>query len=194
MKFLRYAVNTILLLLLLWALGFAVYIFSSLSMKPEKPDRATDAVVVLTGGDKRVETGLSLLADGQSKYLFISGVNPQVTEGEIRVMWKGQPPLPACCIALGRHSGTTIENARETREWIESMKFSSIRLVTANYHMHRALLELSHVMPDLEIIPHPIVPPDVPAFSRKYWILLLSEYNKILLRTASLAFRHETAS
>ena len=35
---------------------------------------ATDAIVVLTGGSQRVENGLSLLAEGKAKKLFVSGV------------------------------------------------------------------------------------------------------------------------
>ena len=37
---------------------------------------STDAIVVLTGGAERVETGFRLLADGLAPRLFVSGVHP----------------------------------------------------------------------------------------------------------------------
>ncbi len=36
--------------------------------------------------------------------------------------------------------------------------FHSLRLVTANYHMPRSLLEFARAMPDIEIVPHPVFP------------------------------------
>ncbi len=172
----------VLLIAVLWLAGFAYYFYTIQTMQPLYPGRETDAIVVLTGSNNRVETGLALWAKGRAKNLFISGVNPQVTENEIKALWKGNEKLPACCIALGHNSNSTIENSYETQEWMRRMKFGSLRLVTANYHMPRALLELKHAMPTKAIVAYPIEPTDVKMDTLYYWELLISEYNKILLR------------
>lgn len=60
-------------LLALWGAGFLYFLYSL----PEQPSDAiepTDAIVVWTGGDCRIATGLNLLSHGASNLLFISGV------------------------------------------------------------------------------------------------------------------------
>ena len=46
-------------------------------------DRATDAIVVLTGGSDRIATGVQLLSEGLGRTLFVSGVHQGV---ELREM------------------------------------------------------------------------------------------------------------
>jgi uncharacterized SAM-binding protein YcdF (DUF218 family) len=62
--------------------------------------------------------------------------------------------------------------------------FSSLRLVTAWYHMPRSLLELDRAMPEIEIVAHPVFPDEV---SGEHWwasrgtlLVLASEYGKYL--------------
>ncbi len=191
MKFLKRLFLIILLVVLAWGAGFGYYVHFTKNTKPETPEKQTDAIVVLTGSGQRVETGLALFAHAAAPQLFISGVNPQVTEHEIRVLWKDEPALPECCIVLGRKSQNTIENARETREWVQENNFKSIRLVTADYHMPRALLELRHAMPGTDIVLNPMPQPPQEFESRAFWLLMLSEYNKILVRAFSLTFHPE---
>jgi len=64
-------------------------------------------------------------------------------------------------------------------------KLSSLRLVTAAYHMPRSLLEFSDVLEDVKITPHPVFPDHVK--QSKWWAfpgtfaLTVTEYNKLLL-------------
>jgi uncharacterized SAM-binding protein YcdF (DUF218 family) len=194
MKFFKRLFLFLFLVALTWAAGFGCYVYYITNTKPASPERQTDAIVVLTGSGQRVETGLDLFAKGRARYLFISGVNPQVTENEIRVMWKRQPQLPQCCIVLGQDSLNTIENARETHSWVKKMNFTSIRLVTADYHMPRALLELRHQMPDTLILLNPMPQPPEQLKNRAFWLLMLSEYNKILVRWMSLKLNLENTA
>jgi uncharacterized SAM-binding protein YcdF (DUF218 family) len=62
--------------------------------------------------------------------------------------------------------------------------FASLRLVTASYHMRRALLEFRRILPDTAIVAHPVFPD---AFKREQWWrwpgtahLLAVEYSKYL--------------
>ena len=151
----------------------------------------TDAIVVLTGGSGRLEEGLRLLASRRAGRLFVSGVYQGV---DLAQLLQGLGPMDdaplnpetvACCIELGHGAGNTEGNARETAAWIVARGLRTLRLVTADYHMQRSLLEFRRAMPDVEIVPHPVFPGLV---NRDGWwhspgtaALLMSEYGKYLV-------------
>ena len=188
MKTLRHIILAFLSALVLWVVGFAVFSISALIASPQKKDHTTDAIVVLTGGQNRVDQGLILFAEGKASHLFISGVHPDVKKREITKLWGGETSLPPCCISLGKKATTTTENAVETAEWASKNDIQSIRLVTSNYHMARAKLELSSTMPDVNIYTHPIKQDDLDTAEQRIWELLFSEYHKFLLRFMQLLF------
>ena len=152
----------------------------------------TDAIGGLRGGRGRLAEGVTLLAtkDGEPRQLFISGVDKGVPIKELMSHLNLDQVDVNCCIALGYEATNTRENARETLIWLQHKDFKSFRLVTGHYHMPRSLLEFHHVMPDLKIVPHPIVPP---LFLRKDWhgfmhqiFVVCLEYNKYLLARVRL--------
>jgi len=170
---------------LVWASG--LYRFSQLIPQP-LPDNqvATDAIVVLTGGAGRVGEGLSLLERGLAKKLFVSGVYRGVDVQELLKVARRAPGNLECCIALGYAADNTRGNARETADWMRRENISSIRIVTASYHMPRSLLEFRRALPaDVRIVPHPVFPDGFPTES--WWRnvsamrLAISEYHKYLL-------------
>jgi uncharacterized SAM-binding protein YcdF (DUF218 family) len=145
----------------------------------------TDAIVVLTGGSERLDTGLRLLAEGFAAKVFVSGVARGVDIATLHRLARRQPDELACCIAIGYRADNTAGNARETSAWMREQGYASLRLVTAGYHMPRSLLEFRRAMAGLVIIPHPVFPP---RFKRaRWWLwpgtasLLTSEYSKYLL-------------
>jgi len=148
------------------------------------PDSTTDAIVVLTGGSLRVQSGLALLAAGKAQKLFISGVYHSTDVAALLHVSRQSPEHVACCIVLGHTADNTLGNALETAQWMRSEGFHSLRLVTASYHMPRALLEFSRAMPDMRIIPNPVFPEQVK--QRRWWafpgtaMLFLGEYDKYL--------------
>lgn len=148
------------------------------------PTRATDAVVVLTGGQARLKAGLAELEAGRARKLFVSGVNPRVELTELLRTTGQTSSAGECCIVLGYAADNTLGNAAETRQWMEREGYGSLRLVTANYHMRRSLLEFRRAMPAIDIVPHPVFPD---AFMRDSWWtwrgtlnLVVSEYHKYL--------------
>lgn len=168
-------------LALLWALGGIWFAASVVSMKPEVTEIKTDAIIVLTGGDKRVNTGLDLLAAGKAEKLFVSGVNAKVKPEELVALWPGDHKKVLCCIQLGYAADTTGANASESRAWIAKNGVKSIRLVTSNYHMARASLIFHQTMPEIEIYKHPVVPSDFEPWGEEFWPQAFKEYNKLLL-------------
>ncbi len=116
-----------------------------------------DGIVVLTGGASRIEDALELLAKGNGQRLLISGVNPSTSEREITRLKPEHGKVIACCVDLDRTAINTITNATETRRWAKDRRFQSLIVVTSNYHMPRAMAELSHQMPDMKLIAFPVV-------------------------------------
>jgi uncharacterized SAM-binding protein YcdF (DUF218 family) len=180
--FLRFLV----LFILLWVAGFSYFTYASLSAAPQHPEQKTDAIIVLTGGPKRIEEGLRLFSSGLSGQIFISGVHPSVSMDDIKNLKHGGPALPECCITLGQEARTTIQNARETKDWIEKNNVKTIRLVTANYHMPRALIEFRAALPNLEIIAHPVADQNLKFDHWYFWAVMLSEYHKSIFRKISV--------
>ncbi|ALG74401.1 hypothetical protein VY88_19560 [Azospirillum thiophilum] len=175
-------------LAVLWLAGLIWYAADVPRISPViGPDagRTTDAIVVLTGGSNRLGTGLELLAAGRARKLFVSGVYDGVEVQELLKLSRHSPTEMECCITLGYSADSTIGNAYETADWMRDQGFRSLRVVTANYHMRRSLLELSMAMPDMELVPHPVVAPTV--HLDEWWLwpgtanLLVNEYNKLLV-------------
>lgn len=162
-------------------IGFAAGVPREINEPPTK----TDAIVVLTGGSERLAAGLDLLERGLAGKLFVSGVYRGVEVRELVKLSRHAPEALECCIALGYSADNTIGNAQETAAWMMAEGFASLRLVTGNYHMPRALAEFRAVLPQAVIIPHPVFPEHVKAGAWWYkpgtFVLIASEYTKYLL-------------
>ena len=154
--FAGFAFASLVVLAALWAIGF-VWFAASLPKQVSDPDRRTDAIVILTGGAERLHTGLDLLAKGLAGRLLVSGVHERVTVPEL-LRSNAEPASLSCCIDLGYEANDTVGNAAEAAAWMRAQNFHSLRLVTANYHLPRSLLEFHAAMPDIEIIPNPVFP------------------------------------
>lgn len=138
------------------AVGFIGFL-SQLRGAEIKPERKADGIVVLTGGSSRVSDAMELLAAGYGKRLLISGVHPTNEASDISRSVPDSQGLMRCCVDLDRSAVNTRSNAAETRRWARERGFKSLIVVTSNYHMPRAIVELSHAMPDVTLIPFAVV-------------------------------------
>ncbi len=143
-----------------------------------------DAIVVLTGGQSRIEAGLKLLERNKGERLLISGVNADTTKSALRNALGADKRLFDCCVDIGYEAKDTVGNATETRTWLNDHNYDDIILVTNNYHMSRSLLEMQRIDPRLTIAPYPVVNSDL---TNGKWMLdpevvrvLLAEYMKYL--------------
>jgi uncharacterized SAM-binding protein YcdF (DUF218 family) len=165
------------------AIGFVRFL-SQLHVIEMKPAGTADGIVVLTGGSSRVSDAMELLAGGYGKRLLISGVHPTNAASDISRSLSDNQSLLSCCVDLDRSAVNTRSNAAETRRWAHERGFKSLIVVTSNYHMPRAILELSHAMPDIQLIPFAVVGDkwrDEPWWTSGATLrLLLSEYAKYL--------------
>ena len=197
----RRLLGFLLMLAFLWFAGLVVFV-TGLPAKVQSPEKHTDAIIVVTGGSERLAEGIRLLNHGLADKLFISGVNAGTHITDIIATLppqaeKPSPKLIACCILAGYAADSTLGNAAETAAWMQSEGLHSLRLVTADYHMPRSLLEFRSAMPGIEIIAHPVFPD---RFRRQSWWrspgsanLLISEYDKYLVALLRIAI-HGKAS
>ena len=162
---LRWFVAICALAALLWLAGLAWFGFTMPQTQADGRTK-TDAIVVLTGGSGRLAEGIRLLAAGAAPILFVSGVDPRVGKRAVLRGAGGAPEDVQDRIVLGFRAEHTQGNADETALWVRAQKLKSLRLVTANYHMRRSLLELRSALPGSRIIAHPVFPP---AVSRGQW-------------------------
>lgn len=166
-------------ILVVYVLGFALFVVTL--PRPAGADAAkVDAIIVITGGKGRIEHGVDLLSDGVAKRMLISGVDPSVRKVDLVARLGGKRKLFDCCIDLGSESVDTRSNADEAKRWMERRKYESMRLVTSDWHMHRALYEFDKQLGgDFVIVPDAVR--TQPNFGT-----LFAEYNKYLLRRLSI--------
>lgn len=138
-------------------LGGFVAFLSQLRGSETTPDRKADGIVVLTGGSSRVSDAMELLAAGYGKRLLISGVHPASAASDISRSLSENQSYFNCCVDLDHSAVNTRSNAAETRRWVHERGFKSLIVVTSNYHMPRALVELSHAMPEVALVPFAVV-------------------------------------
>jgi len=169
-----------LLLLVAWALGFAFFL---MSLGKPLDGRKTDAIVVLTGASGRIERGLAVLRAGEAKRMLVSGVDPDVRPVELAVQFKIDRKLMACCIDLGWQAVDTRSNADETAKWVQRHGYKSVRLVTTDWHMPRARMELRSTLGGgVEVIGDGVRS----GANSPGWGVLFREYHKFLVRRIAL--------
>lgn len=147
------------LVLLVSAVGAGFGWFLTLAYRPAVPLPASAegvGIAVLTGGPDRVEVGLHLLADGKGERLVISGVRRGADLPVLaRLAGLDHEPL-AARTQLGHAAATTHGNAVEIAAWARAWGLKRVVVVTAWFHMPRALVELRRAMPDAELLPLPV--------------------------------------
>jgi uncharacterized SAM-binding protein YcdF (DUF218 family) len=186
---------------LLW-LGGLVWFADTMPSEIADPNSPTDAIVVLTGGSQRFETGMELLAAGKAAKLFVSGVHQGVEIADLlhlahRAADGAAPDGPICCVVLGHAADSTAGNALETATWMRREGYHSLRLVTAGYHMRRSLFEFARAMPEIRIIANPVFPEQVKLVDWWAWpgtaALIVGEYDKYLAARLRAALREPVA-
>ena len=140
---------------LLIGLGF-VWFVRHVPAEEVSLTRNADGIVALTGGASRIADAIELLAAGRGKRLLISGAYRATNSNEISRLNPEFERWVRCCVDFDR-SLNTLGNAIETKRWAQSRGFRSLIVVTSNYHMPRALAEIAHQLPDVALVPFPVV-------------------------------------
>lgn len=189
----RFLFSILMLSVIAWSLA-VVWFVNAMPRDLLPPTEKADAIIVLTGGQDRVEHGFAMLGEGAAPVLLISGVGEHVTEEEIlnehatdeirnHIYEHGGE------IVLDHIARSTVSNADQSAAFIRDRHIKRIRLVTANYHMKRSVHEFRMASPEVVILPDPVFPAE---FRREQWWahgntrrLVFSEFYKyfaVLLR------------
>lgn len=170
-----------------WCAGFLIYLIAVFNAVPPNPLPPTDGIVVLTGGDDRISEALSLLARHEAPRMLISGVAKGTYLGDFTEDDQLAATDYASDITIGHSATSTHQNGIETAIWARAHHMRSLVIVTADYHMPRALLEIQRALPSARLIPYPVRPPAMRGGMTGGTLLMLAgEYSKYLVVRAYL--------
>lgn len=180
------SIAAFLVLALIWFSGLLAFADRVQQQTPARAPAPAQGIVVLTGAgsNQRLGAAMGLLEDGYGRRVLVSGVNRMASREDIRNVSRAVRRLYDCCVDLGFNAADTVGNAREIADWAQAMRYRELIVVTADYHMPRAMLELRATMPDAELTPYPVATSVVDA--HRWWRtgrsarLMIMEYSKYL--------------
>ena len=165
-----------LIILLLWLIGFAIFVVASKNI--ENNSSYIENSIVLTGGKNRIQEGVTLLDNGSTSLLFISGVNSDVDKQAVLATDFGAHDKD---VILGYDATSTKENVIESEKWISENDIEKVRIITSDYHIFRSKLEFNDSMPDLNKVFHSVENINDDFLSSFYnWKVLIREFNKLI--------------
>ena len=171
-----------------WLAGFGWFVRGALRAPPPPPAHV-DGIVALTGGAGRVELALRLLQTGQADKLLVTGIGGGTDLATLgRLAGIDTVPL-AARVTLGRYAASTRGNGVEAAAWAARNRIASLIVVTAGYHMPRALAELRFALPGVLLYPLPVRPQATSGTGERGADLRLAtaEYAKYLFTVSGLS-------
>ena len=114
---------------------------------PGPPTRPADAIFVLTGGEGRIQEGFRAWSGGAARELYILGAGGMVPVTRIVPEASRLPAEALSRVHVEAWSGNTLENAFSAKSAVGEGKYSSVILVTSDYHIPRANLAFRKVLP-----------------------------------------------
>ena len=147
---------------LVWLVGLFAFADRVRNLTPASEPTRADAIVALTGPSaERVNEAIRLLEQDKGDRVLISGVNREVRRQELRALTPGSSRLFNCCVDLGFEAEDTSGNAQEIAAWARSKDYDSLIVVTSDYHMPRALLEIRGMAPEVKLTPYAVSTPSL---------------------------------
>lgn len=182
------SIAAFLVLTLIWFAGLFAFAERVQGSTPPPPPQPADGIVALTGANsnQRISAAVGLLEDGYARRVLVSGVNREASREDIRTVSRAVRRLYDCCVDLGFTAADTVGNARETAEWAAALRYERLIIVTADYHMPRAMLELNAVFRGTGVELQTYAVPTPSLKSRNWWRspgaarLMVVEYCKYL--------------
>lgn len=182
------SITLFLVLAVIWLSGLLAFAARVQQSTPALAPGRAEGIVALTGAktSARLAAAVGLLEDGYGRRVLVSGVNPIASREDVRHVSRAVRRLYDCCVDLGFTAQDTVGNARETADWARAMRYRRLIIVTADYHLPRAMLELNAVLRGTGIAAEGYAVP-TPALKAKGWWrdpaaarLMVVEYSKYL--------------
>jgi len=149
----RFFYIVLFLILTFLSVGFVSY-FSALARYNQVEITSVDGAIVLTGGPDRLTDAARLLSTGVTKHLLISGVGGRADLDDLVRVAPSLAPYSSCCVDLGHQAQNTRGNAEEAALWARDKNYKSLAIVTAGFHLPRAMLEVRALLPDRTLYPY----------------------------------------
>jgi uncharacterized SAM-binding protein YcdF (DUF218 family) len=147
----------LLLVIALWVVGLLTFASRVADSTPAPDPQAADGVVALTGASTaRLTAAVRLLETGKARRALISGVNQKASRADIRGVTRATRRYYDCCVDLGFRATDTVGNARETAAWVRAHDYRTLIVVTSDFHIPRAMLELRAAMPGVRLQAYPV--------------------------------------
>ena len=194
-----------LVIAVIWTAGlFAFAARVQRSTEDQARPAPAEGVVALTGANsnERIAAAVQLLTERKGQRVLVSGVDRRVTRPQLRAATGAVRRIYDCCVDLGFTAADTVGNARETADWARAMRYRSLTIVTSDYHMPRAMLELRAVLRPPAFRLETWAVPTAALKARQWWRspgalrLMVVEYDKylaILAREAVLSLGPRTS-
>jgi len=165
--------------------GFVIYACLGvyfLTLVPQQLSRAAppvatplnerfDALVVFTGGTKRIDTVRDMVNKGFSGRVLISGVHPSVKRAWVL---RNLSPENRPHVELDYRAQTTRDNVRMTLDWVKKNGIKRLGLITSHYHVPRSLKMFEQAGGDITVEALPVFPDKMPA------TYMLQEFHKYI--------------
>lgn len=156
-RMLRWPLAGVCVLFVLFVGGFGLFASHIGGLVAPSDPKVADGIIVVTGGQSRIDAAVDLLKTGKGKRLLISGVNPMAGREDLRAATGGDRSLFSCCVDIDHAALDTIGNAEESAKWVREHAFGSVILVTNNYHIPRTMLEMRRLLQNEDLQPYPVV-------------------------------------
>ncbi len=114
---------------------------------PGPPARPADAIFVLTGGEGRIQEGYRAWSGGAARELYILGAGRRVPISRIVPEASKMSAEALSHVHVEGWSENTLENAFSAKSAVGEGKYTSVILVTSDYHIPRAALVFRKVLP-----------------------------------------------
>jgi uncharacterized SAM-binding protein YcdF (DUF218 family) len=182
------SIAAFLVVALIWFCGLLAFAGRVQQQTPAPAPVPAQGIVALTGanGGQRLTAAMGLLEDGYGRRVLVSGVYRMASREDIRNVSRAVRRLYDCCVDLGFTAADTVGNARETADWAQAMRYRRLIIVTADYHMPRAMLELRAALRGTGITAQSYAVPTRALKARDWWRnpgaarLMVVEYCKYL--------------
>ncbi|MFG6114884.1 YdcF family protein [Halobacillus sp. MO56] len=119
------------------------------------PERS-DAIIVLSGNEKRLEHAAELYHDNYAEYIILSNSEATGTTKEDAI----QKGIPEDVIIEEPKATSTFENAQFTEEIMKNNNLQSALVVTSDYHSRRSKITFDIIYDDDITLSYSVAPSD----------------------------------
>jgi len=157
------------LILAVLAMGslFFIYFFGRFLVVNESPERS-DAIILLSGDDGRLQKSVELMQAGYAKKLIVTKTDGR-GQGEIRLSSVLEAGVPRTAIHPDYDAVSTYTNAVNSKRIMLQYGYKSAIVVSSDYHMRRVKYAFSEVYKGSDIRLTYVAAPSAHFDSKAWW-------------------------